>query len=95
MFEWGGGCLWCGDDAARQQFDVGPIEARLPLSRPTRRKLEQLSAWHDQSLNREYPPDPGPWSPDESASFDSAAEEILGIIQQELGPDFQIVYEHS
>lgn len=23
MFEWGGGCLWSGNDAARDAFDVG------------------------------------------------------------------------
>lgn len=32
MFEWGGGCLWGGNDAARATFDVGPIEERLPAS---------------------------------------------------------------
>ncbi|MPT17790.1 MAG: hypothetical protein E2579_08535 [Pseudomonas sp.] len=32
MFEWGGGSLWCGNEAALKQFDVGPIEEILPLS---------------------------------------------------------------
>jgi hypothetical protein len=31
MLEWGGGCLWGGNDAARERFDVGPIEDVLPL----------------------------------------------------------------
>jgi hypothetical protein len=43
MFEWGGGCLWCGNQAAREQFDVGPIESRLPLSPDTRQRLQELS----------------------------------------------------
>ena len=93
MFEWGGGCLWCGDDVTLERFDVGPIESRLPLSQSTRRTLEQISAWHDRSLNWNYPPDPVPWRPEESARFDSGAEGILEVIRRELGPDFQIVYE--
>src|SRR5690348_1620283 len=63
MFEWGGGCLWGGNRATNEAFDVGPIEDRLPLSPDTRRRLEALSSWHDGALNWEYPPDPSPWPP--------------------------------
>jgi len=93
MFEWGGGSLWCGNDAARARFDVGPIEERLPLSPRTLERLEKLSRWHDRSLNREYPPDPGPWTADEAARFHGATEEMRAAIQAELGPDFDVVYE--
>jgi hypothetical protein len=93
MFEWGGGSLWCGNDAARDRFDVGPVEDLLPLSAATRRRLDELSQWHDGSLNRDYPPDPGPWEAEEHARFDQAAEELRAVIQSELGPEFEIVYE--
>jgi hypothetical protein len=63
MFEWGGGCLWCGNDAAREAFDVGPIDDRLPLSPETRRRLDEISAWHDTSLDRDDPAGPGPGHP--------------------------------
>jgi hypothetical protein len=92
MFEWGGGCLWCGNDAARAAFDVGPIEDVLPLSPTTRRRLSELSTWHDGSLNWDYPPDPGPWSPAESEQFERAATEALAVVQSELGPEFEVVY---
>jgi hypothetical protein len=92
MFEWGGGCLWCGNDAARAQFDVGAIEDRLPLSSQTRRRLDELSEWHDQSLNWAYPPDPGPWTAEEYMRFEQAAQELLVVIQSELGPTFEVVY---
>ncbi len=36
MFEWRGGTLWGGNDAAYDAFDVGPIEDELPLSDATR-----------------------------------------------------------
>lgn len=93
MFDWGGGCLWTGNDAALAAFDVGAIEDILPLSDETRRRLDELSAWHDTSLNWDYPPDPGPWTPEEEARFERAAAEILEQIRAELGPEFQVDYK--
>jgi hypothetical protein len=92
MFEWGGGCLWCGNDASRERFDVGPIEDRLPLSPAIRRRMNELSAWHDRSLNWDYPPDPGPWPSEEYLRFEAAAAELLADLQRELGPEFDVVY---
>lgn len=51
MFEWGGGCLWCGNDAALAAFDIGPIEDQLPLSPAIRNRLTELSKWHDKALD--------------------------------------------
>ena len=93
MFEWGGGCLWCGNDAARDRFGVGPVEDRLPLTPQTRRRLPELSVWHDGALNQEYPPDPGAWSAAERQRFEQAAGELLAAVQGELGSDFDVVYE--
>lgn len=93
MFEWGGCCLWCDSDAARDRFGVGAIDDLLPLSAATRARLDALSAWHDQSLDWSYPPDPSPWSAEERARFDASAEELRAIIQSELGPEFEIVYK--
>jgi hypothetical protein len=93
MFEWGGGCLWCGNDAARDRFDVGLIEDRLPLSQQTRRRLQELSAWHDGALNWDYPPDPSPWSSAERERFEQAAGDVRAVVRAELGPGFEVVYE--
>jgi hypothetical protein len=92
MFEWGGGCLWCGNEAALSAFDVGPIEDRLPLSAATRGRLAELSAWHDGSLNWESPSDPGPWSPAEEERFERAAAEVLAAVRSEIGEEFEVVY---
>ncbi|AME27194.1 hypothetical protein AXG89_27550 (plasmid) [Burkholderia sp. PAMC 26561] len=43
MFEWGGGCIWAGDDAARDKYAVGPIEDSLPLADATRKKLADMT----------------------------------------------------
>ena len=92
MFEWGGGCLWCGNDAARDAFDVGPIEDRLPLSDATRQRLEELTRWHDTSLDWDDPAGNGPWPPDEYERFDRAAGEILDTIRLQLGQEFLVEY---
>jgi hypothetical protein len=92
MLAWGGGALWAGDAAACDRLDVGPCEDRLPLSGATRARLEALSAWHGTALNRAYPPDPGPWSEEEQARFDAAADEVLRTIRRELGPEYEVVY---
>jgi hypothetical protein len=92
MFEWGGGCLWCGDDAAREAFDIGPIEEQLPLSPATRQRLVELTAWHDGALDWEYPPAPSPWSAEEREQFERAAAEMLALVRAELGPEFEVVY---
>ncbi len=92
MFEWGGGYLWSGNEATITAFDVGPVEDLLSLSPATRQRLADLSAWHDESLNWDYPPDPGPWSPDEAERFEQAAAETLSVVRSELGPEFDVVY---
>ena len=92
MFEWRGGCLWSGNDAARQAFGVDYIEDLLPLSDETRQRLEELSVWHDTALDWDDPAGPSPWTADEEARFDRAAAEVLERIRAELGPGFQVEY---
>ncbi|HEX8395530.1 MAG TPA: hypothetical protein VF665_24475 [Longimicrobium sp.] len=94
MFEWGGGCLWCGNDAARDVFDVGPVEHRLPLSAATLARLDGLSRWHDGALDRDDPAGPSPWSAEERERFRRAALDALAAVRRELGPDFSVEYQH-
>lgn len=92
FFEWGGGSLWCNNEAAMAAFDAGPVEDVVPISSETRQRLTKLSAWHDTALDWNDPPGPSPWSADEKARFDLAAAEILARIRAELGSDFQVEY---
>jgi hypothetical protein len=72
---------------------VGPIEDSLPLADQRHRKLAEMTAWHDPSLNWEYPPDPGPWDAHGYERFDATAAAMREHLQQELGDRFAIVYE--
>lgn len=92
MFEWRGGCLWPRNDAAREAFDGDYAEDRLPLSDETRRRLEELSQWHDTSLDWDDPAGPSPWPAGEFERFDHAAGEVLERVRAELGPDYRVDY---
>lgn len=93
MFEWGGGALWCGNEATLAKFSAGPIEEKLPLRATTIERLGHMTRWHDTALNWDYPPDPGPWEAVEYKKFDDAAEALLAVIQEELGIGFEVIYE--
>jgi len=94
FFEWGGPCLWAHNDAARDHFGIGGVNlSNLPVSKKTERRAEELTAWHDQSLNKHYPSDPSPWRQDECDRFNHASQQLLQSIRDELGPDYDVVDE--
>lgn len=99
FFEWGGGCLWAGNEAALVDFAYGPYDydepCPIPLSAATVARCRSMAAWHDTSLNPDYPPGPSPWDPAESARFADAAGRLLADIRRELGPDFFVADHHS
>ncbi|MGE0191864.1 MAG: hypothetical protein AB7T63_07440 [Planctomycetota bacterium] len=96
--EWQGGCLWPFNDAAFRDFDFGPYDCfdpcPLPLSQATLDACSDLAAWHDKSLNWDYPPDPGPWRQVECDRFNAAAQALLALIRDELGAAFEVI-DHS
>ena len=92
-FEWKAGCLWSANDAARERFGYLIPPEELPLSELTVKRANELVDWHDQALNWEYPPDPGPWRQEECESFNQAAKELLITIRQELGEHFEVIDE--
>jgi hypothetical protein len=98
FFEWHGGCLWPGNEAAYRNFELGPLDlepTRLPLSAQTVQRCAEMAAWHDTSLNWDYPPHPGPWRQSECDQFNAAVRVLLIDIKQELGPDFEIVSQQG
>ncbi|QFZ92057.2 hypothetical protein [Synechococcus elongatus] len=92
-FEWGGGILWADDAASRDRFDVGAIEDQLPLSPSLRQQLDQLSLWHDTALDWDDPAGPSPWTAEESAQFEVAAQAALQALRLELGPNYSVRYQ--
>jgi hypothetical protein len=95
FLEWGGGCLWPGNDMAYRELGLGPYDllepSPLTLSAATLERCRLMAAWHDTSLNWDYPPDPGPWRQPECERFNAAVAELLADIRQELGPEFEVI----
>jgi hypothetical protein len=79
-----GTCLRAGDDATKARYGYGIDAAQLPVSAHTQRWLQHLIAWYDTALNRDDPGGPSPWSDDQQARFEQAAQEAATRLQQEL-----------
>ncbi|MBD5144940.1 MAG: hypothetical protein HDT21_03355 [Ruminococcus sp.] len=96
FFEYGcvGDCLWCGNDAARDKFDVDPIEFdKLNLSEKLKAALTQLSDEFQSSLDWEYPPYPSPWTKEHWENFNSRTNDVYDRLVSELGSNFEIINE--
>jgi hypothetical protein len=95
FFEWGGGCLWPGNDASYRELELGPYDVLnpcpLPLSAETLERCRRMGEWHDTSLNWDCPPDPGPWRQSECDRFNVAVGELLAEIQRQLGSEFEVI----
>jgi hypothetical protein len=92
-FEWKAGCFWSANDATRERFGYLIPPEELPLSEGTIKRANELVDWHDQALNWEYPPDPGPWRQEECERFNQAAKDLLITVRQELGEHFEVIDE--
>ena len=93
FFDYGGICLWAGDTVTSDTFNYPIDPERLPLSAETTARIHHMITWHETSLNWDYPPDPGPWRQDECHHFNLATRALYTLIQDELGNEFEVVYE--
>lgn len=84
--------FWCGNDVARDKFDVGPIEPEeLGLSIQTSERVRALAKWHDTALNWTYPSDPGPWRQEECDRFNAAVDSLLETVRAELSEEYELI----
>ncbi|MBD2093637.1 hypothetical protein H6F90_00510 [Trichocoleus sp. FACHB-591] len=95
FYDWG--CdspFWCGNDVARNKFDVGPIEPEeLGLNADISEQLRSLGRWHDTALDWSDPLGPTPWQPEESDRFQTAVKELLARVRSELSQEYEIIWE--
>src|SRR4051812_34933325 len=95
FFEYGGPCLWAANDAAREQFGYCVDLNYLPLPAETIRTAGDIGNWFSRSLNPDYPPDPSPWRQEDCDRFNRATAELLALIRDQLGSEFEIVDEQK
>jgi hypothetical protein len=93
FFEWGGGALWCGNEAALQLYDVGPVEQKLHLPAALLARIHAMSEHHDSALNWSDPKEPGSWSEADYAEFCGQIEQLRADVAEALGPAFTVVNE--
>jgi hypothetical protein len=67
--------------------DLGPAD--LPVSDVLRAELDSLVEQYDESLNWDYPPDPGPWREARCVRFNADAREALARLRVELGREIE------
>jgi hypothetical protein len=66
--------------------DVGPADLdQLPISASLRAELDSLVEQYDESVNWDYPPDPGPWREARCARFNADVRTALARLRRELG----------
>ncbi len=83
-FDHGSGtCLWLEDT-----MDGWVDPEQLPISAALRAELIRVAEWYDTALNRDYPPDPGPWREDECQRFNAAVRDLVVRLRTELSPDW-------
>lgn len=70
--------------------ELGPADLdELAISPPLRAELHDLTAQYDESMNWDYPPDPGPWREARCARFNADVRMALTGLRAELGPEIQ------
>jgi hypothetical protein len=97
FYDWG--CdspFWCGNEAARSKFGVGPIEPEeLGLSAEISEQLRSLRAWHDTALDWDDPLGPSPWTPEECDRFNAVVSQLLELIRAELSEEYEIIRDRD
>jgi hypothetical protein len=94
-FEWGGGCLWPGDDEARSAFGFGPLESLLPITPAMHQRLSEMSSWHETSRDIDYAAfsqHPSAWTASEQNRFERMVVEVIAQLRTELGPSYEVFY---
>ena len=86
-------CLWAGNDAARDHFGYPVGFEKLPLPATIQRRGWFVAVWHNTFMDWDNAPEPSRWWPKEQLAFNAAAQELLPLLREHLGPDFEIVDE--
>lgn len=95
FFSFGSGvCLWSSNAETQALFQTDSVEScQLPISKTLQKRVEFLVSWYDTFLNWEEAPALTPWSGREAKQFCAAAQELLSLLRQQLGANFEIVDE--
>ena len=86
-----GTCFWSMNEAARHRFGYPICDGDLPLPKTIRLRVSFVLAWYDTFLDWDKAPEMSRWWPREETAFNAAAQELLALVRESLGPDFNII----
>ena len=90
FFDYGGTCLWAGNDPARERFGY-PVElSDLPIPDDLRHELHLAGERFDTSLDWDNPAGPSPWSKEDEEHFTDLTDRLLDQLRMALGPGFDV-----
>lgn len=94
LFDFGSGaCLWSANDPALTRFDYPVLSDKLPICSTLKCRVEFVLAWHDTFLDWDNPPSKTQWAAIEKEPFCRAAQELLYLLREQLGSEFEILDE--
>lgn len=94
FFDYGSGtCFWSGNAKIKAKFGYPIKPDELPLSLESIKKVKKFLEWYDQSLNPEYPSDPGRWRQEECNRFNDGVKQLFETVKRELGENFELCQE--
>lgn len=94
FFDWGSGtCLWANSEETKEIYDYAVDFELLPISDGLKESLENVINWHDEALNWNDPAGDLLWNQEKIDEFVATAKEVYHKLCNELGSDYEIVYE--
>ncbi len=94
FFDFGSGiCLWAANDAAKDHFGYPVDSSKLSITSTLIHRIGFVLAWYDTFLDWDNPPSETLWRANERKPFNLAAQELLYLLREELGVEFEIMDE--
>ncbi len=95
FFEWGTErCLWARNEAARERFDLGPIDyGKLNISKKLWEELENLGEEYQTALDKNDPANGIIWSQEKIDDFSARAHAAWEELIKELGAEYSVEYD--
>jgi len=89
-FEHGGICIWGNNEAAESKYGYAIEQKMLPISADLIEELNDLEDEYVSYLDRDYPPNPSPWTDEQKVDFLKRANLAYEKLKDELGVDFKV-----
>ena len=84
-------CFWSDNSAARERFDYEVDVDQLPLSELVKRRIYFLASWHSSLMDWANAPEGSIWSSVELERFSAASSELVTLVRQHLGANYEVV----